>query len=152
MTTINVDNHLNWVYVDRETQEVRYGTKSVATDNLTGPWDCTQVDRRMTFEGSEGFVIVQEDEEEDLWALYFDKHDNGLSNPGLIGDVEGRGKRSRMLEVQISRKERPKDREMATEERIERIRKIKALEKKQQEEGLQGAQGTEKVEVKKEKE
>jgi hypothetical protein len=136
VSTINHNNELNWVYVDRRTHEVRYGVKSFAMSHCTGPWDCTSIDKRMTFEGWEGFVAVQEDEEEDLWALYFDRGDDGLSGEGLIGDEVTMGRRFRMLEVQLIRKERPKDLEVATEERVERLRAMKAKEKQEQEEGL----------------
>lgn len=107
VTTVNAENHLNWVYVDRVTHEVRHGIKAEATDHWTGPWDCTSIDKRMTFDGWEGFVAVQEDEDEDLWALYFDKHGDGLRGKSLVGDVEARGRRYRMLEVQLVRKEQP---------------------------------------------
>lgn len=107
MTTVNEENHLNWVYVHRNTHEVRYGIKAQATENHTGPWDCTPIDKRLTLFNWEGFVAVQESEAEDLWALYFDKHDNGLSTAGFIGDETTQGRRYRMLEVQLLRKESP---------------------------------------------
>lgn len=62
VTTINEDNMLNWVYVDADTYELKHGIRVEAQDHLTGPWDCTQIDRRVTFEGWEGFVLVQEKE------------------------------------------------------------------------------------------
>lgn len=85
----------------------------------TGPWDCTTVDKRMTFEGWEGFVAVQEDDEQ--WALYFDRDDDGLQGEGLIGN----GKPRRMLEVQLRRRERPKEYETAIDERVERIQAMR---------------------------
>lgn len=136
VTTINKENHLHWVYIDRDTHEVRHGIKSVAVSHCTGPWDCTAINKRMIFEGWEGFVAVQEDEGEELWALYFDRDDDGLCGPGLIGDVQAKGKRCRMLEVQLLRRERPKDRGTAIEERVERIRAMNAAAKQQEEEKL----------------
>jgi hypothetical protein len=127
VSTINEDNHLNWVYVDRETQEVRYGVKSVAMSHRTGPWDCTAVDKRMTFEGWEGFVAVQEDDGQ--WALFFDRGDDGLQGEGLIGS---RGPR-RMLEVLLRRRERPKEYETAIDERVERIQAMREKEKQAEE-------------------
>jgi hypothetical protein len=35
-------------------------------------------EKRLTFEGWEGFVVVEE--EQGQWALYFDRDDNGLRN------------------------------------------------------------------------
>lgn len=52
-------------------------------------------------------MAVQVDDEEDLWALYFDRHGNGLRSKSLIGDAEAMGRRYRMLAVQLIRKERP---------------------------------------------
>ena len=67
-----------------------------------GPWNCTKVDRRMTFEGWEGFMAVQE--EDKTWALYFDCEDDGLK-----GRVSGK----RMMEIELMRKERKKPKEYA---------------------------------------
>ncbi|WVQ81710.1 hypothetical protein IAT38_003835 [Cryptococcus sp. DSM 104549] len=140
VTTVNDQNHLNWVYVDAQTHEVKHGIRAVAQDHHTGPWDCTQIDRRVTFEGWEGFVVVQEDEEKDLWALYFDRDDDGLTGEGKVGDVEGTGKRRRMLEVVVSRAEMEKTRFAAIEERRERLRAMAAKMKQQQEGELTGQQ------------
>ena len=41
-----------------------------------GPWNCTKIDRRMTFQGWEGFIAVKEGT--GVWALYFDVDDDGL--------------------------------------------------------------------------
>lgn len=79
-TIMNDPPMLNWIYVDAQTYEVKYGTKGVAEQNYTGPWDCTPADRRLTFEGWEGIMAVLEnpgaeidDEIEPAWALYFDR-------------------------------------------------------------------------------
>lgn len=88
---------LNWIYVDKDTNELKYGTKLESNPHIVGPFNCTKIDRRMTFDGWEGFLAVQEDR--DVWALYFDVEDDGLK-----GKVEGK----RMLEVELARKERRK--------------------------------------------
>ena len=62
-----------------------------------GPWNCTKVDKRMIFEGWEGFMAVKEDK--DRWALYFDKEDDGLKE---------KVKDKRIVEVELVRKERRK--------------------------------------------
>lgn len=129
VTTISDDPPmLNWVFVDSRTYELKYGVRKEAEDNFTGPWDCTDVDKRVTFEGWEGFIAVQEDVENDLWALYFDKDDDGLTGPGMVGLL---GKR--MLLVQVSRKERVKTKEMADEERIERVKHAASKSEQEQE-------------------
>ncbi|KAK7608367.1 hypothetical protein JOL62DRAFT_558531 [Phyllosticta paracitricarpa] len=94
-TITSVAPILNWIYIDKNTYQVKYGVRVDAEPNLTGPFDCTRQDRRLTFEGWEGFTAVEE--EPDLWALYFDRDDNGL---------EGRKPPdARALEITLSRKE-----------------------------------------------
>lgn len=87
---------LNWIYVDKDTYEVKYGLRVDAQPNITGPFDCTRQDRRMTLEGWEGFVVVEE--EPGVWALYFDRDDDGLSSKVTKG--------TRVLEVELWRKEK----------------------------------------------
>jgi len=87
---------LNWVYVDRETYEVKHGVRLDAQPNITGPFNCTRPDRRLTLEGWEGFVAVEE--EDGIWALYFDRDDNGLISKIQPG--------TRVLEVELWRREK----------------------------------------------
>ena len=93
---------LNWVYVDEDTYEVKYGTKVETQGHLVGPWNCTKLDRRMTFEGWEGFLAVKEGP--DTWALYFDREDDGLKDKVT---------KKRILEIELTRKERRKTKENA---------------------------------------
>lgn len=88
--------NLNWIYVDIDTYQVKYGLRVDAQPNITGPFDCTRQDRRMTLEGWEGFVVVEE--EPGLWALYFDRDDNGLRSKVAQG--------TRVLEVELWRREK----------------------------------------------
>lgn len=81
--------------MDEETYEVKYGLRVDAEGQLVGPWDCSRIDRRITLEGWEGFMAVQEDQ--GSWALYFDRDDNGL---------QGKTSKERILEVEMTRKER----------------------------------------------
>jgi len=92
---------MNWVYIDRETHQVKYGVRDDAQPNLTGPFDCTRQDRRLTFDGWEGWCAVEETP--GSWALYFDVEDNGLTSkvaPGI-----------KVLELELSRKEKRFQRE-----------------------------------------
>lgn len=66
---------MNWVYMDARTYEMKFGTRQWAEGHLTGPFDCTRQDRRMTLAGYEGFVAVKEG---GFWALYFDWDGDGL--------------------------------------------------------------------------
>ncbi|KAI0376427.1 hypothetical protein F5Y04DRAFT_273705 [Hypomontagnella monticulosa] len=87
---------LNWIYVDKDTYEVKYGVRADAQPHVTGPFDCTRQDRRMTLEGWEGFVAVEEFP--GIWALYFDRDDDGLVTKVPMG--------TRVLEVELTRREK----------------------------------------------
>ena len=97
---------LNWIYIDEETYEAKYGNKVESEGHHLGPWDCTKTDHRMLFEGWEGFVAVKEGS--DTWAVYFDRNDDGLKG---VTKVEGKKK----LEVELTKKERHKTKEHADE-------------------------------------
>ncbi|KAI9840640.1 MAG: hypothetical protein M1837_001409 [Sclerophora amabilis] len=96
-TISNDPPQLNWIYVDEETYELKYGNRVESEDHIVGPWDCTRIDKRLTLEGWEGFMAVQESK--GSWALYFDRDDDGL---------KGKVVKKRILEVELIRKERRK--------------------------------------------
>ncbi|CAM1503159.1 Fc.00g079350.m01.CDS01 [Cosmosporella sp. VM-42] len=98
---------LNWIYVDKDTYEVKYGVRAEAEakENFTGPFDCTKQDRRMTLEGWEGFAAVEE--LPGVWALYYDREDDGLKSKVPLG--------TRVLEVELTRREK-KERKPAPDE------------------------------------
>ncbi|KAI0190116.1 hypothetical protein F4808DRAFT_453922 [Astrocystis sublimbata] len=87
---------LNWIYVDKNTYEVKYGLRTEAQPHITGPFDCTRQDRRMTMDGWEGFAAVET--YPGVWALYFDRDDNGLYGKVPMG--------TRVLEVELTRREK----------------------------------------------
>lgn len=95
-TITHVAPILNWIYVDRSTYEVKFGVRDLAQPNLTGPFDCTRQDRRMTFEDWEGFVAVEESP--GVWALYFDRDDDGLRSKFPSS--------TRILEIELTRREK----------------------------------------------
>ncbi|KAI2618095.1 hypothetical protein GGR54DRAFT_648585 [Hypoxylon sp. NC1633] len=68
---------MNWIYVDRDTYEIKFGTRAWAQPNWPGPFDCSRQDRRLTFAGWEGFFAVKEG---DFWALYFDIDQDNLKS------------------------------------------------------------------------
>lgn len=77
VTTISDDPpQLNWVYVDADTYEVKYGVRKDAEEHIVGPWNCTPIDRRLSLDGWEGFAVVEV--EENVWQLFFDYDDDGL--------------------------------------------------------------------------
>lgn len=86
---------MNWIFVDRNTYQMRFGTRAVSDGNFTGPWDCTRQDRRLTFAGWEGFCAVLE--EGGIWGLYFDRDGDtlrGKLGPGRV-----------VIEIELLRKE-----------------------------------------------
>lgn len=91
---------MNWIYVDKDTLEVKYGVRVDAQPNITGPFDCTRQDKRLMLEGWEGFVAVQQSD--GSWALYFDRDDNGLKGKVPQG--------TRVLEVELWRVEKRRKR------------------------------------------
>jgi hypothetical protein len=95
-TVTDIAPIMNWVYIDKETHEVKYGVRLDAQPNLTGPFDCTRQDRRLTFDGWEGFCAVEE--VPGFWSLYFDVNDDGLQSKIAPG--------TKVLELELSRKEK----------------------------------------------
>ncbi|KAI1014808.1 hypothetical protein LB503_003531 [Fusarium chuoi] len=96
-TTISDDPpFLNWIYIDKKTYEVKYGVRADTEGHITGPFDCTKQDRRMTCEGWEGFCAVEE--LPGIWALYYDRDDDGLKSKVAMG--------TRVLEVELTRREK----------------------------------------------
>ncbi|KAH6958620.1 hypothetical protein HG530_010245 [Fusarium avenaceum] len=96
VTSINDENFLNWIYVDKKTYEVKYGVRADTEGQITGPFDCTKQDRRMTCEGWEGFCAVEE--LPGVWALYYDRDDDGLRSKVAMG--------TRVLEIELTRREK----------------------------------------------
>jgi len=92
---------LNWIYVDQDTHEVKYGDRVESEPHIVGPWDCTKLDRRITLEGWEGFLAVRESAGN--WALYFDRNDDNLKD--IISP------KKRRVEVELTRKEMRKRRD-----------------------------------------
>ena len=101
VTTIDAMNMLNWIYVRSTDYRVVYGVRAEAERELTGPVGLLRArgdEKRLTFEGWEGFVAVKSSEDE--WVtgaegeleLYFDKDDDGLKSKmdkkREVGEVE----------------------------------------------------------------
>lgn len=70
---------MGWIYVDKDTLEAKYGNKSASIDHVKGPWDWTEDQAGMVLEGKEAFVAVEE--QPGIWAVYFDRDENGKSLP-----------------------------------------------------------------------
>ncbi|RGP75702.1 hypothetical protein FLONG3_5679 [Fusarium longipes] len=104
VTTISDDPpFLNWIYIDKNTYEVKYGVRADTEGHITGPFDCTKQDRRMMCEGWEGFCAVEE--LPGIWALYYDRDDDGLRSKVAMG--------TRVLEVELTRREKKEPKPVA---------------------------------------
>lgn len=98
VSTISVDPpELNWIYVDKNTLELKYGTKSTSLGHIVGVWDWTEDQSGLTLDGWEGFVAMQV--EDGGWILCYDRDDDKLKKV--------RGKR-RVVDIQLDRKILPK--------------------------------------------
>ncbi|KAK1964009.1 hypothetical protein LY78DRAFT_613185 [Colletotrichum sublineola] len=87
---------MNWIFVDPVTYQLRFGNRAAADGNVTGPWECTRQDRRLTLCGWEGFCAVLE--ESGIWGLYFD-----FDGDGLQKKFDGDGRI--VIEIELLRKE-----------------------------------------------
>ena len=119
---------LNWVFVDRETYEIKYNNRSGSIAHIVGEWDWTQDETHMLFQGWEGFVAVDEwdgaDEDESTpwgreglrWALYYDIEDNGL---------KGRRRGRDIFEVALERKIQSEEDQLKQLEEAEKKMQVK---------------------------
>jgi hypothetical protein len=78
---------LNWIYVDKNTVELKYGNRTGSIEHIVGPWDWTEDESGVTLEGWEGFAAVEEEETPDglKWALYYDQWDDDFGNGRKVG-------------------------------------------------------------------
>ena len=85
---------LNWIYIDKYSFELRYGSRAQANGHILGPWDWTDDEVGLTMEGWEGFVAVEE--EKGVWAVHYDRDDDRL---------EGRVRKgTRVLQCSLERR------------------------------------------------
>jgi hypothetical protein len=74
---------LNWIYVDKNSLELKYGNRSQSIEHLVGHWDWTTDETGITLEGEEPFAAVEE--EPGVWALYCDCYRDGLAGIAQTG-------------------------------------------------------------------
>jgi hypothetical protein len=67
---------LNWLYLDKETMELKYGNRTTSIEHHVGPWDWTEDEVGIVFEGEERFTAVET--ERGQWQVYFDCDDDML--------------------------------------------------------------------------
>ncbi|EFX00341.1 hypothetical protein CMQ_7343 [Grosmannia clavigera kw1407] len=114
---------MNWVFAERESYALCYGGRAASEGNLTGPWDCTRQDRRLTFGGWEGFMAVRIPPAEDgsgggFWALYFDRDGDRMKSK-LADWPSG----TLAVEVTLARRELRTQRPQLTAEQLAELQK-----------------------------
>lgn len=83
---------MNWIYADKNTLELKYGNRTASIEHVVGPWDWAEDEVGLTLEGAERLVAVEE--RKDVWAVYYDRNDDGKGLP--------QGKR--VLDISLDRK------------------------------------------------
>jgi hypothetical protein len=68
---------LNWLYVDKDTLELKFGNRTQSTEHIVGHWDWTEDQSGLLLKKKELWAAVEE--EEGVWALYYDINENGLA-------------------------------------------------------------------------
>ncbi|KAH8833097.1 hypothetical protein DL96DRAFT_1523407 [Flagelloscypha sp. PMI_526] len=97
VSTIKPDPpELNWIYIDKDTLQLGYGTKSQSLPHTCYPWDWTEDQQSLVFDGWEGFVALEETP--GVWVVCYDANDDHLKKVR-----KGR----RVLEVSLDRKVLP---------------------------------------------
>lgn len=84
---------LNWIYVDKDTMELKYGNKSASIEHHIGPWDWTEDEEQVVFDDMEAAYINAFYAVERLpgrWQLFFDFEGNQLATklPGKLKRVQ----------------------------------------------------------------
>ncbi|KAL6707327.1 hypothetical protein ACN47E_004315 [Coniothyrium glycines] len=105
-TIYNNPPQLNWIYLDTSSKifQICHGLRVEAEAGITGPWGarvCAEGEIRFLLENWEGFIAVEMQEQPGLWALCFDRQDDGLQ--GRLEDGQ------RTVEVELVREARHED-------------------------------------------
>ncbi len=115
---------LNWIYVDKDTLELKYGNRTQSIEHTVGPWDWTADEdgSGVTLDDWEGFVAVKEQEMPDglKWALYYDRGDDDFGGGGK--KVGGRSR----LQCSLERRILPDEVRRLQEEAAERKMQVKS--------------------------
>lgn len=89
MSTISNDPPmLNWIYVDKDTMEIKYANKSTSQEHIVGPWLWSGNEKELMLDEKTQWVVVEE--ESGAWAVYYDEAGDwsDLPEEGRIVDVE----------------------------------------------------------------
>jgi hypothetical protein len=70
---------VGFLYIDRDTSEIKYGNRSTSTPHIHGSWNMTEDGENILLEEEELFVAVKG--KTGVWSLYWDKNDDGSAMP-----------------------------------------------------------------------
>jgi len=119
VSTISVDPPmLNWIYVDKNTLELKYGNRTQSIQHIVGSWDWTEDEAGVTLDDWEGFCAVEEEEQPDglKWAIYYDRWDDDFGNGRL---VNGKTRLQCSLERRILPEEMRKKQDEEAEKKLQ---------------------------------
>lgn len=98
---------LNWIYINPQTSELKYGNRTQSRPHYVGSWGWTTGDEEvndeepggLVLEKEEKFVLVEpreRDAVEGRWEVMWDEKNNGLKD---VVDIKGR----KVLRVSLER-------------------------------------------------
>lgn len=74
---------LNWIYIDKDTMEMKYGNKSASIEHNIGPWDWSEDEEQVVFDDMEAAFInafYAVERAPGKWQLFFDMKGNRLAD------------------------------------------------------------------------
>ncbi|KAH0599507.1 hypothetical protein MHUMG1_02295 [Metarhizium humberi] len=81
---------LNWIYVNRDTHALEYGSRKDTLGHIVGPWGWSEDERFLTLDGNTGGFMARRREHHGVerWILYWDPEADGDSEQqGLAASV-----------------------------------------------------------------
>lgn len=72
---------LNWIYIDKDTMEVKYGNRSTSLDHNVGPWDWSEDEKQVVFDDMEAAYInafFAVERVPGKWQIFFDMQGDQL--------------------------------------------------------------------------
>lgn len=78
---------LHWIYANKETGELRHGSRGETTGHIIGPWNWSEDEEWLVLENTPSFLAVEGDD--GSWSLYHDmnKKLRGTLAPRRVIDV-----------------------------------------------------------------
>ncbi|KAH9890171.1 hypothetical protein F4778DRAFT_785332 [Xylariomycetidae sp. FL2044] len=77
---------LHWIFADKDTGQLRHGSRKETVDHVIGPWNWTEDEEWLVLKNQIDFVAVEE-EEDGPWCVYFDNEGDLEDRPGEDRDM-----------------------------------------------------------------